>query len=240
VEPKQSNSIKGIDCWFSDICPKTGQYCIICTNRGLNYLLAKHYIPKTLIPRNYLMQKLEDLDLRGPAAEALYYAENVWDLANQGKGMYCWSEQTGTGKTSVSIIALMRYLFQSVTRDPYKVENRRALYLNTTEFLDKIRKSYISEDIELDQLLDELMNVETAPPILLLDDIGAEKSTPWVMERIYSILNFRSVNGLATIFTSNMSVDQLEKQLGSRIASRIRGSAKELKFPGKDHRRCDW
>lgn len=245
MESSQSSETKTINCMFKSYCglkdnPELNGYCVLCRDKGLYYLISKHYLIKTLIPKIYLSKQIIELDLQGEATEALFYLDNIYKLVKEGKGMYCWGEQTGTGKTTVCSLALLRFLFEDVQANPYMTDNRRVLYINTPEFLDRIRKSYSSEDESLEQLMEELFDLYRAPKLILFDDIGAEKSTEWVQERLYSILNFRAANGLACLFTSNLSLDQLERKLGSRIASRIRGFTRDLKFSGKDHRRCTW
>ena len=53
-------------------------------------------------------------------------------------------------------------------------------------------------------------------PLLLLDDIGAENVTPWSRDEILSpILQYRMDENLPTFFTSNLTLDELEKNLAT-------------------------
>ena len=137
-------------------------------------------------------------------------------------------------------MALLRYLFQSIKERPYDVDTRRVLYLNTPEFLDSLRRSMNNPDKDLDNLLTEMVSIELAPKLMVFDDIGAERPSDWVQERLYSIINFRVGNNLANIFTSNCSLDEIAKSLGSRIHSRILGCARPIQLTGKDNRGCTW
>ena len=48
----------------------------------------------------------------------------------------------------------------------------------------------------------------------MLDDIGAENETPWSRDEILSpLLQYRMEENLQTFFTSNLTLDELEKQL---------------------------
>jgi DNA replication protein DnaC len=176
----------------------------------------------------------------GGALEVNRYLSVIMELVDEGKGFYAYGTQTGTGKTTMACLALRAYLYGSLSRAPYNLENRRVLYLNVPEFLDSLRRSYNREDLELESLIDELLDINRSPRLIVLDDLGAEKSSEWVMERLYSIINFRVSNKLAIIVTSNLSLDELEVKLGPRITSRLRGCCKQVKFEGKDHRRCNW
>lgn len=229
-----------LNCLFGDIC-QSSIPCNICVDKGLHYLVVKAYLPKTGIPRAYLLSSLSDLSLSGEAStEVPVYLENIYELVNSGKGFYAHSNEPGTGKTTVGCIALKHYLYWSLRYDPFDTDNRRVLYLNVPEFLDRIRKSFNQPDLELDQLMDELKDLDRAPRLVLFDDIGAEKPSDWVRERLYTLINFRVSNGLACLYTSNNTLERLAGTIGKRSVSRIAGSTKPLLFGGRDRRRLDW
>ena len=51
-------------------------------------------------------------------------------------------------------------------------------------------------------------------PLLLLDDIGAENCSNWSRDEVLGpILQYRMENHLPTFFTSNLTIDELEKSL---------------------------
>ncbi len=228
-------------CWFKEFCKRRSEtYCPVCQEIGYHFLVDKAFIERTCIPDEYLYVELRDLKLIGDVEQVYYYFNNIWDLASEGKGTYLYGRGTGTGKTSVSCIFLRRFLAQSIASNPNDFENRRVLYINTTEFLDRLRKSFTSPDDELEILLRELTDVKLAPRLILFDDLGAEKSTEWVMERLYMLINFRVSHKLASLFTSNLPIEELEDKLGKRIVSRILGCSKPLYLGGPDHRYCDW
>lgn len=57
--------------------------------------------------------------------------------------------------------------------------------------------------------------------VLAVDDVGVEKVSEWVAERVYLLANNRMNAGLPTIWTSNLPVLRLEEAVGPRIARRI-------------------
>ena len=71
-------------------------------------------------------------------------------------------------------------------------------------------------------------------PVLLLDDLGSEKRSPWTDEQLYRLLNHRYNEGLPTVVASNVLLDELEP----RIASRMRDSSlsREVVLSGEDQR----
>ena len=65
-------------------------------------------------------------------------------------------------------------------------------------------------DGNVKNLVDEIKQAE----VLILDDIGAEQSTPWVRDEVLQvILQYRMQEDLPTFFTSNFNFEDLENIL---------------------------
>lgn len=71
---------------------------------------------------------------------------------------------------------------------------------------------------------------------LLLDDLGGEKPSEWVAERLYLILNRRWLDGRPTIVTSNLEPAQLREVIGARTYDRLRDHAVAVRFAGASRR----
>ncbi len=77
------------------------------------------------------------------------------------------------------------------------------------DFLRKLKESF-SDDFKT--IFNDVKNSE----ILLLDDIGAETVTSWNRDEILgTILQYRMQEGLPTLFTSNLTISELEVHLAS-------------------------
>ncbi|MFI9201652.1 ATP-binding protein [Streptomyces sp. NPDC053048] len=74
-------------------------------------------------------------------------------------------------------------------------------------------------------------------PVLLLDDLGAAKSSEWTEELTYRLINQRSIHQLPTLITSNLPTSDLRAQIGDRVASRLTGMCEQVVFTGSDRRR---
>jgi DNA replication protein DnaC len=72
--------------------------------------------------------------------------------------------------------------------------------------------------------------------ILVLDDMGAEKTSGWVNDRLYAIINHRYERKKTTIITSNHSNIELQEQVGNRIYSRLNEMCDWKLFDGEDYR----
>jgi DNA replication protein DnaC len=71
---------------------------------------------------------------------------------------------------------------------------------------------------------------------LILDDMGAEKTSEWSIQTLYSIIDRRYRDERQTLITSNLTLDEIAEKVGDRIASRIAGMCKVVEIKGKDRR----
>ena len=57
--------------------------------------------------------------------------------------------------------------------------------------------------------------------VLILDDLGAEQSTPWANEKLFQLLNYRYNARLSTVFTTNqVGLEGIAPRLRSRMRDR--------------------
>jgi len=103
-------------------------------------------------------------------------------------------------------------------------------WANVPALLETIRRSFNDNQATVD-------DVATTRRIVVLDDLGAEKPSEWVRERLYQIINHRYENDLTTVITSNLSVDDLAKRVGARNSSRIYELCEAIELRGMDRRR---
>lgn len=76
----------------------------------------------------------------------------------------------------------------------------------------------------------------TRARLVVLDDLGAEKTSEFALQSLYIIIDKRYSEMRPTIITSNLSVDEISEKVGDRIASRIAGMCKVIELKGKDRR----
>lgn len=72
--------------------------------------------------------------------------------------------------------------------------------------------------------------------LLIIDDLGAEFTTQFTVSALYNIVNSRELEGKPTIISTNLMPEQLTKDYGERIASRILSNYVMLYFDGSDIR----
>lgn len=79
--------------------------------------------------------------------------------------------------------------------------------------------------------------------LLVVDDIGAERPSPWALDVVATVVQERYLNNACTVFTSNFSPSQLIRRLGhadltigKRIVSRIVEDCTVLHIDSADRR----
>ena len=123
----------------------------------------------------------------------------------------------GTGKTHIAA-ALLR--------------TRSGMGNTVPRLLLSLRKSFEDQETSEAQIIDRYSRYS----FLVLDDMGAEKSSEYSIQSLYLIIDQRYRDMLPTIITSNLSLTELANKLDDRIASRIAGMCDVVKLTGKDRR----
>ena len=86
-------------------------------------------------------------------------------------------------------------------------KNIKSVLVYYPEFLRSLKSSF---NTTYNEQYDYIRKV----PLLLLDDIGAENSSSWSRDEVLGpLLQYRMENNLPTFFTSNLTIDELEKSL---------------------------
>ena len=128
----------------------------------------------------------------------------------------------GTGKTHLSAAIINRLAGQGIA----------GVFVVVPELLDAIRKSYDSKEAQEE----EIIKIAETAPLLVLDDLGAEKPSEWAREKLYIIINRRYEDMLPTIITTNCTTAELIDRVGQRIVSRIIEMTAPYKIEGIDYR----
>ena len=88
------------------------------------------------------------------------------------------------------------------------------LFLTVPDLLDHLRSTFrASSEIEFDELFERIRNCQ----LLILDDLGTENPRPWVVEKLFQLLNHRHSHQLATVITTNADLDSIDGRIRSRM-----------------------
>ncbi len=87
------------------------------------------------------------------------------------------------------------------------------LFLTVPDLLDWLRYAYGAEDISFEQRFEEIRNIR----LLVLDDLGTQNTTAWAQEKLFQILNYRYINHLSTVLTTNQELKDIDPRIASRL-----------------------
>lgn len=132
-----------------------------------------------------------------------------------GTGIYLWSKTPGSGKT---------YLSCCLGRSISIKYNQQMRFITAPDYLATVAESYKRQAGEEDHSL-----IYRTCDFLILDDIGAQKSSEWADQELFRLIDERLNESRITCFTANVPPQQLK--LEGRTISRIFDAAIILQMP---------
>lgn len=154
----------------------------------------------------------------------LYFWNKPWlkylyDLIENPKNWYYFYWPPWNWKTYSAYILLYMY---SITNTVFATSIQNVL--------EDSRPSEINKQQWL--LYKKCVNVD----VLLLDDVNREKTSEWVMNKMFELLNIRDKRWLVTIFTSNYPFEELSIFADKAIKSRFTWNSVKINLLGNDLR----
>jgi DNA replication protein DnaC len=126
------------------------------------------------------------------------------DFAKSPDGWIVFQGVNGCGKTHLAA-AIANYRLK---------EGKPVKFEVVPDLLDHLRFTFSPESTgTYDQLFEEVKNA----PLLILDDLGVQSTTPWAQEKLYQVINYRCNALLPTVITTTCSTDELDPPISSRI-----------------------
>jgi DNA replication protein DnaC len=139
---------------------------------------------------------------------------------------------TGVGKTR---------LLCSIGNELIKEKNADVFYIDWNDLTREMRSGEDTSNRDfsnISQIIQRLVKVD----LLLFDELGASRPSPWVIDNIYYLINRRYNEERTTVFASNYidkknsDEETLNERIGPRIRSRLYEMTEIVEIAGKDFR----
>ncbi|RYM06906.1 primosomal protein DnaI [Sporolactobacillus sp. THM7-7] len=201
--------------------------------RRQSELIRSYYVPKDILQATF-----ETIDKLDPGRQkaikaAVDFVRDYLKNPETTRGLYlCGS--FGVGKT---------YLMGAIMHRLAERRHIASLIVYTPDFFREIKGAI--QDHSVDRKLEVLKKT----PVLILDDIGAETMTPWIRDEVLgSVLQYRMMEHLPTLYTSNFDYDELQDHFSysqksgvegvkaGRLMERIRHFTTLIKMQGPNRR----
>lgn len=154
--------------------------------------------------------------------DAKAFVENFRKPETKGRGMILAGD-VGTGKTHLTAAIVNDLVGNGVD----------CIFGNITSLLGRLKNSYTGEGDNESEIMNKYCNCA----LLVIDDLGKEKTTEWVQEKLYAIINHRYEHYKKTIITTNDNFRTLEGKLGEAVVSRLIEMCDGYKLEGSDYRK---
>ncbi len=159
------------------------------------------------------------------------YVRHLPANVQSGTGLWLYGN-TGTGKTTLAY-----YVSAVAARGGFSV-----LSWNTITLLNDLRDSF--DEGRRRRPTSEIVDAACSVDLLQLDDVSAARTTEWVLEQLYLIVNRRYEERRPIVFTSDLAEDEdpnparLADVVGVRTLSRLLEMCGDpLVMQGEDMRR---
>jgi DNA replication protein DnaC len=166
--------------------------------RSMSHLRAlERFTFEAFSPEGHGLDPERQQNLRNAydAARAYARAPEGWLLMRGGYGC---------GKTHLAAAIANELLAQG----------RMPTFVTVPDLLDHLRAAFAPNAVSsYDERFDRLRTA----PLLILDDLGTEYATPWAVEKLFQLLNYRYMTRMPTVITTNQELEALDPRLRSRL-----------------------
>lgn len=179
--------------------------------------LAPRLMEGAHIPSRYHSCSFKSFDIHAPSAAARDQLLQAKTLSERYVSRFV-SEQGAFVETGLIFIGPpgvgKTHLAVAVLKDLIARYRIRGLFVDFTSLIHQIQSTFDpGSAASKHDLLDPVVEAE----LLVLDELGAQKPSPWVNEILYLVMNSRYTRRLPTLFTTNYRLDPPTKATGADL-----------------------
>jgi DNA replication protein DnaC len=175
--------------------------------------ISKHYISKLFSFSNLNELKeltFENFEPQGRIGLGEHQASSIEYAYNQAvhfaqslKGWLLLQGKYGSGKTHLAA-AIANFSVE---------KGVQTLFITVPDLLDSLRFTYNDPEATFEERFEEIRQCQ----LLILDDFGTQNATSWAQEKLFQIINYRYINQLPLVVTTNLSLMEIEGRIRSRL-----------------------
>ncbi len=129
-------------------------------------------------------------------------------FANDPRGWLVLTGPSGCGKT---------HLAAAIANECIS-HGRPVFYITAPDLLYRLRSAFNPDsEVPYDEFFDQVRDT----PLLVLDDLGAQASTPWAKEKLDQLLTHRFNCELPTVIVTITPIEQLEDRIRTRLTDPV-------------------
>lgn len=223
-------------CYLQTTCWKYQNKDAECKHNAIfcpRYFRINHLFDQSLMSMKQRQHKPLRLDEDGTDRDAFNrlkaIEDNIEQFVSTGSNLYIHSLISGNGKTEWSLRLLQSY----INKIWFKSDLRcRVLFVNVPRYLISLKESISTPSEYVDHIKKNIFDAD----IVVFDELGIKAATTFEFENLLNFINTRIDLGKSNIYTSNLTSQELNDRLGSRLYSRILNMSTDIEFHGADKR----
>lgn len=166
--------------------------------RNSNLAGLERFTFENLIPEGNSLEQNNQLLFKKALEAAREYAQNP-------DGWLVFLGPSGCGKT---------HLAAAIANERLK-RGGNAYFITAANLFDHLRSAFNpGSPTSYDALFEQIKKV----PLLILDDLGTNLSTPWAQEKLLQILEYRYIARLPLIVTSTLTLEEMDEKIRTRVS----------------------